>query len=121
MFKKYLFIQFLLSFFLLNLINSYSSNDFENTEIIRNIDLNNNIITFRTSITFTNKNISPLDSYTLILSQNTSQFLINFEITTYQKTIKYSLSKQDKNYLYYLIQFDSLKPEETLTIEIKED
>ena len=121
MFKKNLFIQFVISFVLLNFINSYSSNDFENTEIIRNIDLNNNIITFRTSITFKNKNISPLDSYTLILSQNTSQFLINFEITSYQKTIKYSFSKQDKNYLYYLIQFDSLKPEETLTIEIKED
>ena len=120
MFKKYSFILFVILFFLSNFINS-NSDYFENTEIIRNIDLNDNIIKTRTSIKFKNIKDFSLTSYKLILPKNTSQFLINFEMTSYQKPIRYSILNEDNNFIYYIIKFDSLKSQEEFTIEIKED
>jgi len=122
MLKKYSFILFVISFILFSTINSNPSNDFENTEIIRNIDLNDNIIKTRTTIKLTNKKNSPLNSYTYISPKNISKYLIHFEVNSYEKAISFKLDEnKDENYIYYTLNFASLNSLESLSLEIKED
>ena len=92
---------------------SFSSNDFQNLNVNRTIDLTNQIVTIKTKVLIRNMKIDPIDTYRLTLLKNYTSNLLHLEAkmtsTEEESTIiKLKIHKQQRTneeFVYYDLTF----------------